>query len=47
LDLGLEKYIDIIKPLDKDGTQDTKEKQFVELMANNKKFLIYQHLLII
>jgi len=39
LDLGLGKYIDIIKPLDNDGTQDAKEKEFVELMTNNKKIL--------
>jgi len=47
LDLGLEKYIDVVKPLDNDGIQDKNEKEFVELMANNKKFLIYQHSLII
>jgi len=39
LNLGLEKYIDIIKPLDNDGFQDTNEKQFIELIANNKKIL--------
>jgi hypothetical protein len=39
LDLGLEKYIDIVKPLDNDGVQDSNERQFVELMANSKKAL--------
>ncbi len=39
LDSGLEKYIDIIKPLDKDGIQDRNEREFVELMANNKEIL--------
>jgi len=39
LDLGLEKYIDIVKPLDNDGVQDSNEKQFIELMANSRKIL--------
>jgi hypothetical protein len=39
LDLGLEKYIDVVKPLDNDGIQDSNERQFVELMANSKKVL--------
>jgi hypothetical protein len=39
LDFGLEKYIEIVKPLDNDGIQDSNERQFVELMANSKKVL--------
>jgi hypothetical protein len=39
LDLGLEKYIDIIRPLDNDATQDSNERQLVELMANSKRAL--------
>ena len=39
VDLGLEKYIEIVKPLDNDGVQDSNERQFVELMANSKKVL--------
>jgi len=39
LDKGLEKYLFLVKPLDNDGVQDTNEKQFVELIANNKKIL--------
>jgi hypothetical protein len=39
LDSGLEKYIDVIKPLDNDGIQDINERQFVELMSNSKKVL--------
>jgi len=40
LNLGLEKYADIIKLLDNDGLQDANEKKFVELMAENKKILV-------
>jgi hypothetical protein len=39
VDSGLEKYIEIVKPLDNDGVQDSNERQFVELMANSKKAL--------
>jgi hypothetical protein len=39
LDSGLEKYINVVKPLDNDGVQDSNERQFVELMANSKKVL--------
>jgi hypothetical protein len=39
LDFGLEKYIDVVKPLDNDGAQNSNERQFVELMANSKKVL--------
>jgi hypothetical protein len=39
LDLGLEKYIDIVKPLDNDEAQDSNEKQFVELMASSREAL--------
>ncbi|MCS7367687.1 MAG: hypothetical protein NDF52_07400, partial [archaeon YNP-WB-062] len=39
LDLGLEKYIDVVKPLDNDGVQDSNEKQFVELMASSREAL--------
>jgi hypothetical protein len=39
LDLGLEKYIEIVRPLDSDGVQDSNEKQFVELMANSREAL--------
>jgi hypothetical protein len=39
LDLGLEKYIDVIRPLDSDGVQDSDEKQFVELMASSREAL--------
>jgi len=38
-DLGLEKYIDIVKPLDNDEAQDSNEKQFVELMASSREAL--------
>jgi hypothetical protein len=39
LDLGLEKYIDVVRPLDNDGVQDGNEKQFVELMASSREAL--------
>ena len=39
LDLGLEKYIDVVRPLDSDGVQDGNEKQFVELMASSREAL--------
>ncbi|MFZ8782812.1 MAG: hypothetical protein ACO2OR_02350, partial [Desulfurococcaceae archaeon] len=39
MDLGLKKYIEVVKPLDNDGVQDDNEKQFVELMSNSKKVL--------
>jgi len=39
LDLGLEKHIDIVKPLDEDGSQSPNEKAFVELMAGRKEIL--------
>jgi hypothetical protein len=39
LDLGLEKYIEIVRPLDSDGVQDGNEKQFVELMASSREAL--------
>ena len=39
LDSGLEKYIEIVKPLDNDGVQDSNEKQFVELMASSREAL--------
>jgi hypothetical protein len=38
-DLGLEKYIDIVKPLDNDEAQDSNEKQFIELMASSREAL--------
>jgi hypothetical protein len=37
--LGLEKYIDVVRPLDSDGVQDSDEKQFVELMASSREAL--------
>ncbi|MCC5994524.1 MAG: thrombospondin type 3 repeat-containing protein [Candidatus Aenigmarchaeota archaeon] len=41
IDLGLTKreYIDVVKPLDNDRIQNSNERQFVELMANNRKIL--------
>lgn len=39
VDLGLEKYIDVIRPLDSDGVQDSDEKQFLELMASSREAL--------
>jgi len=39
LDLGIEKYIEIVKPLDNDGVQGSNEKQFVELMASSREAL--------
>ncbi len=39
VDLNLEKYIDVVKPLDEDGIQDINEKQFIELMKKSKDIL--------
>ena len=37
LDRGLESYLFLVKPLDDDGMQDKNEKEFVELLSENKK----------
>ena len=40
IDKGLEEYLFLVKPLDEDGVQDRNEREFVELLLENRKILV-------
>jgi len=40
LDRGLESYLFLVKPLDGDGIQDRNEREFIDLLSDNKKILV-------